>query len=270
MYGETAFAFGPDVVQAVYPRMYGETRKQGRPLSKVYGLSPHVRGNLVAMPGMYAGARSIPACTGKPPVRRAWDRACGVYPRMYGETHTPSSHRSTAGGLSPHVRGNPGGLRHAPARVGSIPACTGKPPPWRPRLRTLTVYPRMYGETRSKRGYLSVNSGLSPHVRGNPGLGRCALDRVRSIPACTGKPPRRRRSGAVLAVYPRMYGETSSVKVSGARPWGLSPHVRGNPLSNSKRTGASGSIPACTGKPCSTRRHATANAVYPRMYGETR
>ena len=128
----------------------------------------------------------------------------------------------------------------------------------------------MYGETDPQRRRDPVSHGLSPHVRGNPGLDEAALIALRSIPACTGKPCLLDGRRAVAQVYPRMYGETRPSRTTRSSYQGLSPHVRGNPARSSIEVRLKGSIPACTGKPTGDRAAADRQAVYPRMYGETR
>ena len=93
----------------------------------------------------------------------------GVYPRMYGETLLSCLDALAKGGLSPHVRGNLRDRMEGNVRVGSIPACTGKPSPTCGSASWRRVYPRMYGETSRSSSVGSCPSGLSPHVRGNRG-----------------------------------------------------------------------------------------------------
>ena len=158
-------------------------------------------------------------------------------------------------GLSPRVRGNHLVDHRLDGQHGSIPACTGKPAdspgtPCHPR-----VYPRVYGETEveitSGDTYtgLSVAPHLSPRVRGNRRRCASATTPLGSIPACTGKPMRRRRTARVLGVYPRVYGETYRNDARHRTPEGLSPRVRGNRLCRTVTGMTSRSIPACTGKP---------------------
>ena len=111
----------------VYPRMYGETVDFRHRGGDEPGLSPHVRGNPTARHRYPQPDGSIPACTGKPPagsVNGAWSR---VYPRMYGETLPLPYLLFRDLGLSPHVRGNLLTTHADDGKVGSIPACTGKP-----------------------------------------------------------------------------------------------------------------------------------------------
>ena len=114
-----------------------------------------------------------------------------------------------------------------------------------------------------------IVEGLSPHVRGN----RVARQRGRmvtwSIPACTGKPLGGTLRIAMAGVYPRMYGETQTRGAATTTIAGLSPHVRGNPVSTPGSPSGGGSIPACTGKPARARAPCPVSGVYPRMYGET-
>ena len=249
----------------VYPRMYGGANVSPSAL----GLSPHVRGNRGG--NVYCGVkvRSIPACTGKPELLSRLDAGRGVYPRMYGETGSSAGRPDPAGGLSPHVRGNRLRAWRRPGPYGSIPACTGKPAITGDAGQRERVYPRMYGETTPGIWMAAPCTGLSPHVRGNPRRVVPPHHRQGSIPACTGKPSALSRRASPHRVYPRMYGETRCISGAGGAVPGLSPHVRGN-RAGARRPGPNpGSIPACTGKPCSRPHGPRLSWVYPRMYGET-
>ncbi len=127
----------------------------------------------------------------------------------------------------------------------------------------------MYGETEARQQVNRGKAGLSPRVRGNrgPPLSQCGP--CRSIPACTGKPFMGSVVGSVVGVYPRVYGETSGYGPVLLSRHGLSPRVRGNPYPSRASTWASGSIPACTGKPNSSAECSIPRRVYPRVYGET-
>ena len=159
--------FGSQIFRRVYPRMYGETTVRERADAAAKGLSPHVRGNRRQTADRDSSGGSIPACTGKPCCQRRRGQRVGVYPRMYGETLRYRQVPELIRGLSPHVRGNH--VRAVPPlpHLGSIPACTGKPPADRHGTATRWVYPRMYGETRRWGWSAAPVPGLSPHVRGN-------------------------------------------------------------------------------------------------------
>ncbi len=73
------------------------------------------------------------------------------------------------------------------------------------------VYPRVYGETVSRRIANRALMGLSPRVRGNHAAVNDALDHLGSIPACTGKPPTEPHRRTKGRVYPRVYGETLTI-----------------------------------------------------------
>ena len=267
--GKPAIPDPPLRTSRVYPRMYGETCARMDVTSPISGLSPHVRGNHLVPPYRRLILRSIPACTGKPLAGNTGLRGGWVYPRMYGETAHPSQAAPVPLGLSPHVRGN----RHTAERPrradGSIPACTGKPAACRTPSTPTTVYPRMYGETARCVTALRRTDGLSPHVRGNLVVVHRRHSPQRSIPACTGKPFRRGDRAMTVEVYPRMYGETCLFLCYLWAGWGLSPHVRGNPVVGYREPVHHGSIPACTGKPTLQTAVHDVQVVYPRMYGET-
>ena len=85
--------------------MCGGTLSAGAKRDCILGLSPRVRGNLVARRARLDYRRSIPACAGEPHAA-AGDRGHGrVYPRVCGGTRRLSRARIEASGLSPRVRG---------------------------------------------------------------------------------------------------------------------------------------------------------------------
>ena len=168
--------------------MYGGTNAFAPAAVRTEGLSPRVRGNPKSAAPCSSLTGSIPACTGEPPspTKKPW--ICTVYPRVYGGTGTGPVDRIEEEGLSPRVRGNHRFGFAIRRYQGSIPACTGEP--WKEVLLLLgrEVYPRVYGGTRDRRDTCSAGSGLSPRVRGNPGLDFSGDAATRSIPACTGEP----------------------------------------------------------------------------------
>ena len=180
------------------------------------GLSPRVRGNLVANLPVGCDAGSIPACAGEPTDGRKEQRRNTVYPRVCGGTASPACRYALRSGLSPRVRGNPSQSLSTPATLRSIPACAGEPrtraampppPKW--------VYPRVCGGTICKTTLHGIDVGLSPRVRGNPSPYGVPQPSTRSIPACAGEPPRPAWSAASPAVYPRVCGGTE-VRFEGA------------------------------------------------------
>ncbi len=252
--------------------MYGETsRWSTNPTNSIRtaGLSPRVRGNPAGLEAHHAGPGSIPACTGKPRrgvTTRCWGR---VYPRVYGETRLTLTNGVAGRGLSPRVRGNLILIAPHIARQRSIPACTGKPSEHREDAAGLPVYPRVYGETSRRVEWRIATDGLSPRVRGNRMHGPCDRLRLRSIPACTGKPAAGRQYAGDGQVYPRVYGETSHCRETKTASEGLSPRVRGNLPDFEPNVDDWRSIPACTGKPATGLVCDDATEVYPRVYGET-
>ena len=105
--GEPRRGSGDRARASVYPRVCGGTPVRATsPLSSM-GLSPRVRGNRVAVANPAAGDRSIPACAGEPDRIAVENCLFGVYPRVCGGTHSPSTVVPLETGLSPRVRGNP-------------------------------------------------------------------------------------------------------------------------------------------------------------------
>ena len=166
-----------------------------------------------------------------------------VYPRVCGGTSAMASFATSHQGLSPRVRGNPNHRWSSRQSERSIPACAGEPSRGYPLGGFVGVYPRVCG------GTPHVRRGLSPRVRGNPGLPARYGRAAGSIPACAGEPIN--RGLAALGLL------------------GLSPRVRGNLRSAGWACDAGGSIPACAGEPSVSGLGLRCWRVYPRVCGGT-
>ena len=129
---------------------------------------------------------------------------------------------------------------------------------------------RVCGETTSLQSSSAMAAGLSPRVRGNPGVYADGVYGLRSIPACAGKPWLPPVSTCRLRVYPRVCGETEVSSFCTTPNLGLSPRVRGNHHPADGHLDTDGSIPACAGKPHAWSWEASWPTVYPRVCGETR
>ena len=92
---------------SVYPRVCGGTVTLSTAVLTISGLSPRVRGNLMAAASLSIAPRSIPACAGEPDTPRPSERPDWVYPRVCGGTVDKTSPQYNLSGLSPRVRGNP-------------------------------------------------------------------------------------------------------------------------------------------------------------------
>ena len=152
----------------VYPRVCGGTAGVKDGLTGDGGLSPRVRGNLLARALGAFRQGSIPACAGEPGGLRDKDTDAVVYPRVCGGTGYGVKHGLPGVGLSPRVRGNRQGGPVQRLREGSIPACAGEPPCLPVPASPAAVYPRVCGGTRLTPAPARTLRGLSPRVRGNP------------------------------------------------------------------------------------------------------
>ena len=195
----------------VYPRVCGGSaaRLLGRRTGQ--GLSPRVRGKPVLATGGNLLPRSIPACAGEAPSAANGARCNRVYPRV-------------CGGSMVAVPGSP-------PFSGSIPACAGEA-----RRAGLVpgagpVYPRVCGGSCHLRAYRSTDTGLSPRVRGKRKAPNCGRPLKGSIPACAGEAPPCRAKADGWPVYPRVCGGSPSMANAGRWNGGLSPRVRGKPVS---------------------------------------
>ena len=192
-----------------------------------------------------------------------------VYPRVCGGTSGAPTCPPPRRGLSPRVRGNRGGIQVGPCPRGSIPACAGEPAGAGGGAGQDKVYPRVCGGTARRRPPKSPGKGLSPRVRGNPGITAASRYWPGSIPACAGEPLCLCAGGGQQGVYPRVCGGTSDMAAQRSAAPDLSPRVRGNQAAKRGISGSNRSIPACAGEPHDSTLTAASAAVYPRVCGGT-
>ena len=233
----------------VYPRVCGGTTMPGRTVCALPGLSPRVRGNPPHRRRRQRRRRSIPACAGEPGLGMHRAICREVYPRVCGGTQDAVQDAASYEGLSPRVRGNLLLAQNRRLKLRSIPACAGEPPWTLPLTRRTKVYPRVCGGTVTGLVNGTEYEGLSPRVRGNRNLFNDLPGRGRSIPACAGEPPWTLPLTRRTKVYPRVCGGTPASKPIAGLGGGLSPRVRGNPMSSPIASACSRSIPACAGEP---------------------
>ena len=131
----------------VYPRVCGGTAPGRGEEHPCRGLSPRVRGNLVAVVSVIALLRSIPACAGEPQRPLPSSAQYSVYPRVCGGTLSTTRCCRAPNGLSPRVRGNQSAASSPVLPSGSIPACAGEPYGRTAFSPLKTVYPRVCGGT---------------------------------------------------------------------------------------------------------------------------
>ena len=150
---------------------------------------------------------------------------------MCGGTDFTGRSPTFSRGLSPRVRGNHRVEGDIGVGAGTIPACAGEPRSGADPLDISRDYPRVCGGTGPRSRGPTTIKGLSPRVRGNPI--EAGLDRRQhgTIPACAGEPP----VGLIVEMlekdYPRVCGGTFVVNSHRNPLRGLSPRVRGNPIS---------------------------------------
>src|SRR5690606_23655073 len=109
------------------------------------GLSPRVRGSPLKRALEQGQDGSIPAGAGEPVDFRTKSTERRVYPRGCGGAQSMMITVRSYGGLSPRVRGSPGGLSVWEIATGSIPAGAGEPSPSLGSPRRRGVYPRGCG-----------------------------------------------------------------------------------------------------------------------------
>ena len=94
------------LVNGVYPRPRGGTRRVNRRRDFDIGLSPPTRGNRTDSSSRYSRLGSIPAHAGEPPQDTRLHSGRQVYPRPRGGTHRGAWAPFSRPGLSPPTRGN--------------------------------------------------------------------------------------------------------------------------------------------------------------------
>ena len=171
----------------VYPRTYGGTLYFMQRQCRVVGLSPHIRGNVIWSISVIASIGSIPAHTGERRCHHLRVTEPRVYPRTYGGTLSASPAQPSAGGLSPHIRGNGHAGDGSGGLLGSIPAHTGERTAVPSAISAVRVYPRTYGGTATPAFPVALSAGLSPHIRGNAVAYEALRTSKGSIPAHTGE-----------------------------------------------------------------------------------
>ena len=193
----------------VYPRTRGGTRESSVTPRGASGLSPHTRGNHLAQLQAGVVVRSIPAHAGEPRQGLQSARLEWVYPRTRGGTPPRPAGVPPVPGLSPHTRGNRGDIISGFIGRGSIPAHAGEPRSDTGSSGTAGVYPRTRGGTYTGSEIWPIETGLSPHTRGNPCCSSTVNPSIRSIPAHAGEPGDPRSHTPPSRVYPRTRGGTA-------------------------------------------------------------
>ncbi len=171
------------------------------------------------------------------------------------------------GGLSPRVRGSRRTYRKTDRIGRSIPACAGEPRRSICNRRNTTVYPRVCGGAGHYKPVFSAVVGLSPRVRGSRALCQRHGGSGRSIPACAGEPDSAAMPLIPHQVYPRVCGGAIWLRIRRYAQQGLSPRVRGSPITTWTFLPARRSIPACAGEPPTATPVPLSTEVYPRVCG---
>ncbi|CEF28675.1 hypothetical protein XNW1_4470012 [Xenorhabdus nematophila str. Websteri] len=159
------------------------------------------------------------------------NRSFAVYPRTYGEHMVQAKVNIHDTGLSPYLRGTLNAFLHEFGMMRFIPVLTGNTHKYDDNPLEKTVYPRTYGEHPFIQCMQKMDGGLSPYLRGTL-LGQLEdLDKSRFIPVLTGNTVSIDAFMCAMLVYPRTYGEHAYNSKEEISPLGLSPYLRGTPVS---------------------------------------
>ena len=254
----------------VYPRVCGGSGGPSERDGRRPGLSPRVRGKLIAIPFTLPFVRSIPACAGEAPPMQTPNQCRRVYPRVCGGSVADGDGRAYALGLSPRVRGKRRHRKGVFVVARSIPACAGEADDQQPAGLFLAVYPRVCGGSGTFSLMSTLVTGLSPRVRGKPSASCTACYCSGSIPACAGEAQILQGVDDARRVYPRVCGGSAVGRGDNGCMHGLSPRVRGKPFPVGFAAYAAWSIPACAGEAGCRWTTSSMSRVYPRVCGGSR
>ena len=165
--GEPDSKFDTRLQSRDYPRACGGTSISAESPEIHWGLSPRMRGNLMADPSGGLVSGTIPAHAGEPGCAYTYCKVGWDYPRACGGTTTASAPILRVRGLSPRMRGNRCLVFSAILLVGTIPAHAGEPVIEASSMSGKRDYPRACGGTCSLTMSSMFSLGLSPRMRGN-------------------------------------------------------------------------------------------------------
>ena len=143
--GEPGDSWASGGKNRVYPRVCGGARNSQIMLLHAPGLSPRMRGSLIAIPHDERVMGSIPAYAGEPFLPLLTAPRARVYPRVCGGAPTSAASRRDVCGLSPRMRGSPVPVIPDIHQRGSIPAYAGEPHSASHLTHSRRVYPRVCG-----------------------------------------------------------------------------------------------------------------------------
>ena len=250
-----------------YPRTCGGATGAGKPACAAMGLSPHLRGSRRHWRAHQSTRWPIPAPAGEPLAGDAPRPRCMAYPRTCGGAWRWGVGPLPGHGLSPHLRGSHHCGQRRPRIQRPIPAPAGEPALHRPPDRRPTAYPRTCGGANRAPGWRKSCRGLSPHLRGSRRANQSVLAGRGPIPAPAGEPCPSRPTRSSWRAYPRTCGGASDLFPLKPGIPGLSPHLRGSPITPRPCPPAGGPIPAPAGEPQQDVRQQPRQGAYPRTCG---
>ncbi len=211
----------------VHPRADGERAVRSPFQGHHGGSSPRRRGEGRALRELPGRVRFIPAQTGRGPAPTGRTSSSAVHPRADGERFGNGGFQGDFSGSSPRRRGEVDTVDLARGNTRFIPAQTGRGHRASSTPSTASVHPRADGERTPNAIIRDPTCGSSPRRRGEGEVGRALSERVRFIPAQTGRGDCHRGRGSDGPVHPRADGERVSGPLGRRDPRGSSPRRRG-------------------------------------------
>ena len=186
-----------------------------------------MRGKVPAAPDAADFWRITPACAGKSLQQGGRSNIFWDHPRVCGEKYVGLAKNVLDKGSPPRVRGKVLFAVKVLFQFGITPACAGKRSARPPGHRSPRDHPRVCGEKRCDRPYISGGIGSPPRVRGKEDFGKFGGKYLRITPACAGKSCFNSAIARFSWDHPRVCGEKSFSRLPAFFLSGSPPRVRG-------------------------------------------
>ncbi len=210
-----------------HPRTCGANLLVRGELQLRHGSSPHMRGKHQADRPRRRILRIIPAHAGQTPMLLPRPMKNPDHPRTCGANHSLLPQETQKNGSSPHMRGKRHEEERRLYRQRIIPAHAGQTAKSGQHKPSTPDHPRTCGANAVWCRCVTNPTGSSPHMRGKQTVIAFLTDAPRIIPAHAGQTSYYAGTAGGAPDHPRTCGANDSMRRTGRRRAGSSPHMRG-------------------------------------------